>query len=57
MANEQGYVELGLSCADVCQALDRGLKSGRVNELTESMLGAIEKLIALVERGVHAPSS
>ena len=44
MVNEQDYVELGLSCADVCQALDRGLKAGRINELSGSMLGAIEKL-------------
>jgi hypothetical protein len=26
MANEQDYVDLGLNCADVCKALDRGLK-------------------------------
>jgi len=24
MANEVNYIELGLSCADVCRALDRG---------------------------------
>ena len=44
MVNDQDYVELGLSCADVCQALDRGLKAGQPNELSESMLGAIVKL-------------
>ena len=54
MADEQDYVELGLSCADVCQALERGLKVGRVNELCESMLGAIEKLTAWVEPGMCA---
>ena len=46
MVNEQDYVELGLSCADVCQALDRGLEGRRGDELTKSMLGAIEKLTA-----------
>ena len=44
MANEQDYIELGLSCADVCKALDLGLKDRRVDELNESMLWAIEKL-------------
>ena len=44
MANDQDYVELGLACADVCQALERGMDGKRVNELSKSMLGAIEKL-------------
>ena len=26
MVNEEDYVDLGLSCADVCKALDRGLE-------------------------------
>lgn len=44
MVNEQDYVKLGLSCADICQALDLGLERRRINELNESMLEAIEKL-------------
>ena len=44
MANKEDYVELGLSCADVCQALERGLDGRRLNELNQSVLGAIEKL-------------
>lgn len=43
MVNEQDYVELGLSCADVCKALERGLEGRRVKELSKSMLGAIGK--------------
>jgi hypothetical protein len=26
MANKQDYVDLGLYCADICNALDRGLR-------------------------------
>ena len=32
MASEQGYVELGLSCADICQALDRGTEAKKSDE-------------------------
>lgn len=32
MASEQGYVELGLSCADICQALDRGTDEKKSDE-------------------------
>ena len=44
MANELDYVDLGLSCADVCQALDRGLKGRQSDELGPSVLEAIERL-------------
>ena len=44
VVDEQDYVELGLSCADVCQALERGLEGRQMNELSRSMLGAIERL-------------
>ena len=44
MANEIDYVELGLACADVCKALDRGLNGRRVSELSPSVLEAIEQL-------------
>ena len=46
MANEPDYVDLGLSCADLCQALDRGLKGRRSDELSLSVLEAIERLTA-----------
>ena len=46
MINERDYVELGISCGDVCQALDRGLNGRRLEELNQSVLGAIEKLTA-----------
>ena len=44
MANDQDYVELGLACAEVCQALDRGLNERPSDELNQSVLGAIGKL-------------
>ena len=44
MVNKQDYVELGLFCADVCQTLERGLNGRRLDELSRSVLGAIENL-------------
>jgi hypothetical protein len=44
MVNDQEYVDLGLACADVCQALDRGLEGRRLEELTRSVLSAIRQL-------------
>ena len=44
MTNEQDYVDLGLSCGDVCQILDRGLSGRRLDELNKSVIGAISKL-------------
>jgi hypothetical protein len=44
MANKRDYVDLGLSCADVCKALDRGLKGRQLDELSKSVLGAIDQL-------------
>ena len=45
MANEQDYVDLGVSCADVCKAIDRGLRGRRLEELSESLLEAFEQLM------------
>lgn len=44
MANDQDYVELGQACGEVCQALDRGLNGRRLDELSRTVLGAIEQL-------------
>ena len=44
MLNKQEYVELGLACADVCKALDRGMNGRRVDELSQSVYEAIEQL-------------
>ena len=44
MADERDYVDLGRSCADVCKALDRGLKRRRWDEISPPVLDAIEQL-------------
>ena len=44
MISKAGYVELGLACADVCGALNRGMNIRRADQLSQSVLEAIEKL-------------
>lgn len=44
MANEQEYVDLGLSCADICKALDRGMDGKKLNDLSKSVCDAINQL-------------
>ena len=44
MINKVDYVDLGLSCAEVCEALDQGMNGGRVVQLRQSVLTAIEQL-------------
>ena len=44
MANKVEYVELGLTCADVCEALSRGMNRKQAEQLGQSALGAIERL-------------
>jgi hypothetical protein len=44
MMNKTDYVELGLACADVCKALDRGMKGRRADALSQSVCEAIEQL-------------
>jgi hypothetical protein len=44
MVNKEDCVGLGLSSADVCKALDRGLKGKRLDEFSQSVLEAIQHL-------------
>ena len=44
MINKVAYVELGLTCANVCEALNRGMDRRRADPLSQPVLGAIEKL-------------
>jgi hypothetical protein len=44
MVDNKDYVKLGLACADVCRALDRGLNRRQADELTRSVLEAIDQL-------------
>ena len=43
-ANQEDLLDLGRSCVDVCKALERGLEGRQQDELSPSMLGAIEQL-------------
>ena len=49
MTNKTDYVDLGLACADVCNALDRGMKGRRADEFSQSVLEAIEQLTTSVK--------
>ena len=44
MANKSDYVDLGLACADVCKALERGLNGKELDDLSPSVREAIEQL-------------
>ena len=44
MINEADYVELGLSCADICTALGRGMGGKKLDDLTQSVSEAIGQL-------------
>ena len=41
MVNDQDYVELGLYCADICNALNRGMGGKKLNDLSQSVCDAI----------------
>ena len=45
MANEEDYVNLGLHCADICRALDRGLGGKRLDDLNQPIREAINQLM------------
>jgi hypothetical protein len=44
MANKRDYVELGKSCAGVCEALSRSLNGDKLDSLSQPVVGAIELL-------------
>jgi hypothetical protein len=44
MIGEADCVELGLFCAEACQALDRGVNGKRQEQLNRPVLEAIERL-------------
>jgi hypothetical protein len=45
MVNEQDYVELGLNCAHICAALDRGMNGKKPDDLKQSVRDAINQLM------------
>lgn len=44
MANDAEYVGLGLYCAEICRALERGMDGKELNELSESVRDGINRL-------------
>ena len=52
MANEQDYVDLGLSCADICKALERGMGGKSLNDLSKSVCDAINQLTTWVQLAI-----
>ena len=46
MANQQDYVDLGLSCANICKALERGMGGKAPDDLSQSVRDAINQLMA-----------
>ena len=54
MANDTDYVDLGLACADVCKALDRGMNGKEMGDLSQPVREAINQLTMWVERVVHS---
>ena len=44
MMNEEDYVELAMTCANVCTALDRGLNGKQLKDLNDSVCEAINQL-------------
>jgi len=44
MISKLDYVELGLACADVCRALDRGMSGRQPDGLSRPVCEAIEQL-------------
>ena len=44
MTNTLDYVELGLFCADICRALDRGMNGKKLDDLNQSVCDAINQL-------------
>ena len=55
MANKQDFVDLGLSCADICKALERGMDGKTLSELNKSVSDAIDQLTTWVESVTRIP--
>ena len=54
MANERDFVDLGLRCADICKALERGINEKKPDDLSKSLCEAINQLKTWVESAVHS---
>ena len=57
MANRSDYVDLGLACADVCRALERGMNGKKLEDLSQSVCEAVNQLTTWVEVAIHGPEN
>ena len=53
IVNKTDYVELGLNCADVCSALNRGMNGKKLDDLSQSVREAIIQLTVWVKSITH----
>ena len=53
MANEKDYVELGLSCAEICKALEQGMDGRPLSDLSKSVCDAMNQLTRWVEQAMR----
>ena len=53
IANEEDYVELGLYCAEICKAIDRGMNGKRLDDLSRSVCEAINQLTTWVQLDLY----
>ena len=44
MANDMDFVELGLSCANICRALERGMGGKKMDDLNQPVCDAMNQL-------------
>ena len=54
MSNKQDYVDLGLNCADICVALDRGMDGKGLGDISPSVREAANQLTTYVKPAVHS---
>ena len=53
MSNKTDYINLGLTCANVCEALQRGMNGKRTRDLSPSVHDAITQLKTWVKPVTH----
>ena len=54
MANEMDCVDLGLTCADICTAIGRGMDGRKLDDLSQSVYDAIAQLMACMMPTIHS---
>ena len=55
MINKVDYVKLGLTCADVCEALNQGLERRQTDQLSQPVLRVIQQFTTYVRPAIRRP--